>query len=101
MDSLISAVLSHKAFLALSLFYCNVNIAIENVKSSRQVSNPNPSPANQFKKTGRPTLAKKIIGVRLSPEMDALVRSVAGQELSEWVRCAIAEKLERDLSQSA
>lgn len=41
-------------------------------------------------------LAKKIIGVRLAENMDATVRRVAGNDLSAWVRSAIAEKLERE-----
>lgn len=60
------------------------------------MSNPNPNQETRFKKSGKPTLAKKIIGVRLPPEMDTIVRSVAGDDLSRWIREAIAEKLERE-----
>ncbi|MBA2749820.1 MAG: hypothetical protein H0U45_14100 [Tatlockia sp.] len=63
------------------------------------MSNPNPNPATRFQKSGKPTLNKKIIGVRLSPEMDFTVRSVAGDDLANWIRCAIAEKLEREQQQ--
>lgn len=53
-------------------------------------------------------LAKKVIGVRLPQSMDAIVREVAGDDLSEWIREAIAarlraeglaEKLDRENSQ--
>lgn len=44
-------------------------------------------------------LAKKVIGVRLPVTMDALVREVAGEDLSNWIRNAIAEKLEREQRQ--
>lgn len=60
------------------------------------MSNPNPNEATRFQKSGKPTLSKRIIGVRLSPEMDQVVRSVAGDKLNIWVREAIAEKLERE-----
>lgn len=65
------------------------------------MSNPNPNQATRFQKSGKPTLAKKMIGVRLSPEIDDKVRAIAGDELCNWVRKAIAEKLERDFDQSA
>lgn len=44
-------------------------------------------------------LAKKIIGVRLPVSMDATVRELAGDDLSEWIREAIAEKLARESQQ--
>lgn len=43
----------------------------------------------------------KAIGVRLPIDMDAVVREVAGDDLSNWIRVAIAEKLERDQQLSA
>ncbi len=41
-------------------------------------------------------LAKKIIGVRLPVSMDAAVRELAGDDLSEWIREAIAARLEQE-----
>ena len=39
------------------------------------------------------------MGVRLPIDMDATVRELAGDDLADWIRCAIAEKLERELKQ--
>jgi hypothetical protein len=41
-------------------------------------------------------LAKRTIGVRLPVSMDAAVRELAGDELSEWIRGAIAARLEQE-----
>lgn len=60
------------------------------------MSNPNPSTATRFKQAGSVPLAKKVIGVRLPIDLDAAVRELAGEELSDWVREAIAEKLARE-----
>lgn len=51
---------------------------------------PNPEP-----------LGKKIVGVRLPASIEAQLRSINGKDLSAFIREAIAEKLERDLQQSA
>lgn len=60
------------------------------------MANPNPSPATRIPQINVEPLAQKIIGVRLPVKMDALVREIAGKNLSSWVREAIAEKLERE-----
>ena len=39
------------------------------------------------------------MGVRLPVDMDATVRELAGDDLAAWIRCAIAEKLEREQKQ--
>lgn len=41
-------------------------------------------------------MAKKPLTVKLPVSMDALVREIAKDDLSGWVREAIAEKLERE-----
>lgn len=41
----------------------------------------------------------KAIAFRLPLSLDTAVREVAGDDLNEWVRKAIAEKLERELRQ--
>lgn len=46
-------------------------------------------------------LAKKIIGVRLPVSMDAAVRELAGDDLSEWIREAIAARLEQERQASS
>lgn len=43
-------------------------------------------------------MGKKIVGIRLSPSMEAQVRQIAGDDLSRWIRQAIAEKLAREAS---
>ncbi len=55
----------------------------------------------RFKLSNDGELAEKAISVRLPLEVDAQVRAMQGQQRSEWLRSAIAEKLERDLQQSA
>jgi len=50
---------------------------------------------------GDEALAKKPIMTRLPISVDNIVRDLAKDNLSEWIRQAIAEKLERDLQQSA
>lgn len=49
-----------------------------------------------FKPVGSQVLAKKILAVRLPVDMDAVVREVAKDDLSGWLREAIAEKLARE-----
>jgi hypothetical protein len=41
-------------------------------------------------------LARKAISVRLPVSIDTRVRAVAGDQLSAWIRDAVAEKLERE-----
>jgi hypothetical protein len=59
------------------------------------------------KKTGKfcvpwpEPISKRQIGVRLPESMDSAVRELAGDDLSNWVRQAIAEKLEREQQMSA
>ncbi len=50
----------------------------------------------RFKQVGTEPMAKKVIGVRLPASMDASVRELAGDDLSQWIREAIAEKLARE-----
>lgn len=54
-------------------------------KNTGKFCSPNPEP-----------LAKRIISVRLPVSIDSRVRELAGNELSEWIRQAIAEKLARE-----
>lgn len=54
-------------------------------KETGKFCSPNPEP-----------LAKKVIGVRLPKSMDAVVREIAGDELSEWIREAIASRLRNE-----
>ncbi len=49
-----------------------------------------------FKLKGAEPLAKKAVMARLPISMDAAVREIAGDDLSDWIRQAIAEKLERE-----
>lgn len=60
------------------------------------MSNPNPNQKTRFKQAGREPLSRKAIGVRLPVSIDTALRELAGDELSEWIRQAIAEKLERE-----
>lgn len=46
---------------------------------------------------GSEPLAKKVVSTRLPESIDIKVRELAGKDLSEWLRVAIAEKLEREL----
>lgn len=50
----------------------------------------------RYKQVGTEPMAKKVIGVRLPVSMDAAVRELAGDDLSQWIREAIAEKLARE-----
>lgn len=50
----------------------------------------------RYKQVGTEPMAKKVIGVRLPVSMDASVRELAGDDLSQWIREAIAEKLARE-----
>lgn len=54
-----------------------------------------------FQVKGSEPLAKKAVMARLPVSIDAAVRELAGDELSDWVREAIAEKLEREQQISA
>ncbi len=63
------------------------------------MSNSNPNAATRFKQVGSVPLAKKAISVRLPVDIDATVREVAGKDLSQWIREAIAEKLARESQQ--
>lgn len=41
-------------------------------------------------------LSKKVIGVRLPISVEPKVKQLAGDDLSNWIRQAIVEKLERE-----
>lgn len=60
------------------------------------MSNSRPNPATRFKQVSNVPMSKKAIGVRLPIDMDVVVRELAGDDLSNWIRQAIAEKLERE-----
>lgn len=49
-----------------------------------------------FQLQGTEPVAKKPLTVKLPVSMDAIVREVAGDNLSDWLREAIAEKLARE-----
>lgn len=51
-----------------------------------------------FKTAGAEPLSENAMAVRLPVSMDSQVRQLAGDHLSEWLRQAIAEKLEREKS---
>ncbi len=52
-----------------------------------------------FQVKGSEPLAKKPVMARLPVSIDTTVRELAGDELSNWIREAIAEKLEREQQQ--
>lgn len=52
-----------------------------------------------FRVQGSEPLAKKPIMARLPVSVDIALRELAGDELSDWIREAIAEKLEREQQQ--
>ena len=54
----------------------------------------NPNPRFKLKSTSLEPLAESPIAVRLSVDLDKAVRSLPNR--TEWLREAIAEKLERD-----
>jgi hypothetical protein len=54
-----------------------------------------------FQLKGAEPLAKKAVMARLPVSMDAAVREIAGDDLSDWIRQAITKKLERDKQASA
>ncbi len=54
-----------------------------------------------FKIQGQEPVAKKPVTVKLPVSMDEEVRRLAGDDLSNWIREAIAEKLEREQQMSA
>ncbi len=54
-----------------------------------------------FQIKGSEPLAKRAVMARLPVSMDEAVRKIAGDDLSEWIREAIAEKLEREQQMSA
>jgi len=51
-----------------------------------------------FKTAGAEPLSKNAMAVGLPESMDFQVRQLAEDDLSEWLRQAIAEKLEREKS---
>lgn len=52
-----------------------------------------------FQVQGKEPLAKKPVMARLPVSIDKALRELAGDELSDWIREAIAEKLEREQQQ--
>ncbi|MGL4619139.1 hypothetical protein [Chroococcidiopsis sp.] len=50
----------------------------------------------KFKPDGAKALSRKVVGVKLPLELESKLRSAHGSELSNWIREAIAEKLERE-----
>ncbi len=65
------------------------------------MSNPNPNRATRFAQVGKEPLAKKAVTARLPVSIDKTVRELAGDDLSNWIREAIREKLEREQQISA
>lgn len=59
---------------------------------------PRNDKTGKFRSLNPEPLGKKIVGIRLSPSMEAEVRQIAGDDLSQWIRQAIAEKLAREAS---
>ena len=53
-----------------------------------------------FEVKGSEPLAKLALSVRVPESMDVQVRQIAGEDLSSWLRSAIAEKLTRELLQT-
>lgn len=49
-----------------------------------------------FKTAGSEPLSKNALAVRLPESMDAAVRELAGDDLSGWLREAIAARLEQE-----
>lgn len=49
-----------------------------------------------FQVQGSEPVAKKPLTVKLPVSMDAAVREIAGENLADWVRDAIAEKLAKE-----
>lgn len=54
---------------------------------------------HDFKLKGDKPLGKKPLAVRVPEDMDSALRRVAGNDVSAWVREAIAEKLAREICQ--
>lgn len=54
---------------------------------------------HDFKVKGERPLGKKPLAVRVPEDMDIALRQVAGNDVSAWVREAIAEKLARETCQ--
>ncbi len=52
-----------------------------------------------FQVKGSEPLAKKPVMARLPVSVDTALRKLAGDELSDWIREAITEKLEREQQQ--
>ena len=52
-----------------------------------------------FQVKGSEPLAKKPVMARLPISVDTALRELAGDDLSNWIREAIAEKLDRELKQ--
>lgn len=51
-----------------------------------------------FKISGSEPLAKNVLAVRLPESMDAQVRELAGDDISGWLREAIAARLAQEKS---
>ena len=49
-----------------------------------------------FQAKGSEPLAKKPVMARLPVSVDTALRELAGDDLSDWIREAIAEKLDRE-----
>ena len=50
-----------------------------------------------FKIAGPEPLSRNVLAVRLPESLDAKVREIARDDISGWLRQAIAEKLEREM----
>lgn len=70
-------------------------------KVPKSRGNQNPNYTSRFQKVGDETLSRKTVGVRLTVEMDAMVRLVAGDDLGGWLRRVITEAVKNELQKSA
>lgn len=62
------------------------------------MSNLNPNKETRFKQAGSQKLSSRTIALRLVESIETELRSTHGDNLSAWIRSAIAEKLEREQS---
>ena len=74
-----------------------LNICIKNMIKKNKPYDVRQGENGNFISAGEEAIDSPVVGLRMTSKMYAELEEVAGKKKAQWIREAIAEKLERDL----